>query len=361
MNKKAFTLIELLVVIAIIAILLAILFPVFAKAKEKARQASCSSNLHQIALALIMYEQESNGEFPINRSCGNNVNGIYCSCVAGATAQANGDATRGWVDLIYPYLHDYKVLKCPDDPSVAVPLSANTYSGNANLGGNDACDSTFNVGGYEYDNSNAPTKNTVGGENRSSYMKNNNLSNNGAYGAIDSMINFADNTIMICDGPPNSGSGDGGGDQPGSLPNIDRPNGVDVGINGIPACQDGLNNSPPYWVPTTAGQANNMSAWASTDDLGLSANPMATATYNTAVIAAASTTARVDEFNVEANGYGGGLPGSTPSSMRHNGGAEYAFCDGHVAYFKPSSIYGQCTETNALQPGNDGVHPDFRV
>jgi prepilin-type N-terminal cleavage/methylation domain-containing protein len=56
--KKGFTLIELLVVIAIIAILAAILFPVFARAREKARQASCLSNLKQIALAHMMYAQD---------------------------------------------------------------------------------------------------------------------------------------------------------------------------------------------------------------------------------------------------------------------------------------------------------------
>jgi prepilin-type N-terminal cleavage/methylation domain-containing protein/prepilin-type processing-associated H-X9-DG protein len=58
MTRRGFTLIELLVVIAIIAILAAILFPVFARAREKARQASCQSNLKQIALAALMYAQD---------------------------------------------------------------------------------------------------------------------------------------------------------------------------------------------------------------------------------------------------------------------------------------------------------------
>jgi prepilin-type N-terminal cleavage/methylation domain-containing protein len=56
--RKGFTLIELLVVIAIIAILAAILFPVFARAREKARQTSCVSNLKQVALASLMYTQD---------------------------------------------------------------------------------------------------------------------------------------------------------------------------------------------------------------------------------------------------------------------------------------------------------------
>ncbi|MFP3905132.1 MAG: prepilin-type N-terminal cleavage/methylation domain-containing protein, partial [Armatimonadota bacterium] len=58
-GRKGFTLIELLVVIAIIAILAAILFPVFARAREKARQSSCLSNVKQIMLSLMMYTQDN--------------------------------------------------------------------------------------------------------------------------------------------------------------------------------------------------------------------------------------------------------------------------------------------------------------
>jgi prepilin-type N-terminal cleavage/methylation domain-containing protein/prepilin-type processing-associated H-X9-DG protein len=65
MKQKAFTLIELLVVIAIIAILAAILFPVFAQAREQARTASCLSNLKQIGLSVHMYAQDYDEEFPM--------------------------------------------------------------------------------------------------------------------------------------------------------------------------------------------------------------------------------------------------------------------------------------------------------
>src|SRR5437763_4725639 len=63
-GRKGFTLIELLCVVAIIAILAAILFPVFAQAREKARQTSCASNMQQLAVAMNLYAQDHNGRFP---------------------------------------------------------------------------------------------------------------------------------------------------------------------------------------------------------------------------------------------------------------------------------------------------------
>lgn len=98
---QGFTLIELLVVIAIIAILAAILFPVFAKAREKARQITCASNLKQISLGILQYYQDSDEVFP--------------AVTANNTANTKGQLV-GWADEIQPYLKNIGVLHCPDDP-----------------------------------------------------------------------------------------------------------------------------------------------------------------------------------------------------------------------------------------------------
>jgi prepilin-type N-terminal cleavage/methylation domain-containing protein/prepilin-type processing-associated H-X9-DG protein len=88
-NKKGFTLIELLVVIAIIAILAAILFPVFAQARAKARQTQCLSNMKQIGLGVMMYSQDYDEVFPLN---------------AGNTVLGNAATRFTWRELIMPYI-----------------------------------------------------------------------------------------------------------------------------------------------------------------------------------------------------------------------------------------------------------------
>jgi prepilin-type N-terminal cleavage/methylation domain-containing protein/prepilin-type processing-associated H-X9-DG protein len=95
--RRGFTLIELLVVIAIIAILAAILFPVFARAREKARQASCQSNLKQIGLANAMYATDYDQFFvPVARPVsGVPGNGVW------------------WMILLQPYIKNIQVLDCP--------------------------------------------------------------------------------------------------------------------------------------------------------------------------------------------------------------------------------------------------------
>ncbi|MFO8081404.1 MAG: DUF1559 domain-containing protein [Armatimonadota bacterium] len=96
-RRKGFTLIELLVVIAIIAILAAILFPVFARAREKARQTSCLSNLKQIGLAETMYQQDYD-----------ETTGTY---IQGAPSGVSSDYS--WIDLLMPYVNNTQLFECP--------------------------------------------------------------------------------------------------------------------------------------------------------------------------------------------------------------------------------------------------------
>src|SRR5438045_2165890 len=110
-SKNGFTLIELLVVIAIIAILAAILFPVFAQAREKARQISCLSNEKQIGLGFLQYCQDNDETFPYGLSLGN---GTYTA----------------WPDAIQPYMKSTKILSCPDDGPAGAP-DPNAADGNA--------------------------------------------------------------------------------------------------------------------------------------------------------------------------------------------------------------------------------------
>ncbi len=109
-RKNGFTLIELLVVIAIIAILAAILFPVFAQAREKARQATCESNLNQIGLATLMYVQDYDDTYPlyIADSC---PGGVCSQYWFGKRTSTGWDKTQG---LLYPYMKSTQIQKCPD-------------------------------------------------------------------------------------------------------------------------------------------------------------------------------------------------------------------------------------------------------
>jgi len=134
--SRGFTLIELLVVIAIIAILAAILFPVFARARENARRSSCQSNLKQIGLGLLQYVQDFDEMMP-------------------AGAYSTTPATK-WMDVIHPYTKSTQIFTCPSD-SAGLPFQF--PSGSTSNFGSYAINAAYPRTG---DNANSPTSD-VGG------------------------------------------------------------------------------------------------------------------------------------------------------------------------------------------------------
>ena len=160
MKRRGFTLIELLVVIAIIAILAAILFPVFAQAREKARQASCTSNLKQLTLAFAVYRADYDGRLPGHgqqSSCGSTYqNTTYPNWMSGFSItngaqysscdtvfqnnyyDLDGPLSNAWKNYkgpqsgaLYPYIKNAQVYVCPSDkrPDKMMSYSMNGIAG----------------------------------------------------------------------------------------------------------------------------------------------------------------------------------------------------------------------------------------
>lgn len=144
--RRGFTLIELLVVIAIVAMLAAVLFPVFQGVRENARRVSCQSNLKQLGLAFTQYTQDNDECLPMGVS-------------AGRTNKGAGD---GWAGRIYPFVASPGVFACPDDAVSSVTnvvagktytLSPVSYAYNFNLAG-----ATYKGIQGNYSHLNAPAK-----------------------------------------------------------------------------------------------------------------------------------------------------------------------------------------------------------
>jgi prepilin-type N-terminal cleavage/methylation domain-containing protein len=151
-RTSGFTLIELLVVIAIIAILAAILFPVFAQAREKARAISCTSNEKQITLAMLMYVQDydetfvdagfdpffnwqnSAGQYDNGASVTSNV--PYAGCMGWPCILPTGQAT--FAARLMPYIKSYAVWACPSANNSSTNTTSSTNSGDQWYPGNPA-------------------------------------------------------------------------------------------------------------------------------------------------------------------------------------------------------------------------------
>lgn len=114
-SNKAFTLIELLVVIAIIAILAAILFPVFAQAREKARATSCLSNQKQMGLGLMQYSQDYDENLPP----------AWFGWDEDENKRVNFPGKVRWMDVAQPYVKNTQIFTCPDSNTKYVPVPDN--------------------------------------------------------------------------------------------------------------------------------------------------------------------------------------------------------------------------------------------
>jgi prepilin-type N-terminal cleavage/methylation domain-containing protein/prepilin-type processing-associated H-X9-DG protein len=110
-EKTAFTLIELLVVIAVISLLASLLFPVFARAREKAWQAICASNLRQIGLAAFQYAQDNSGDVPF----GGDPSDVDTNGWAGTQWSKEAKALPLVTVPLSPYIKDSHIWDCPDD------------------------------------------------------------------------------------------------------------------------------------------------------------------------------------------------------------------------------------------------------
>jgi prepilin-type N-terminal cleavage/methylation domain-containing protein/prepilin-type processing-associated H-X9-DG protein len=128
-SRTGFTLIELLVVIAIIAILAAILFPVFAKAREKARQATCLSHAKQMGLSVMMYVQDYDDRY-LAADAGSWTFPHMERPVSGTPGVLYNTAT--WADLLYPYSLNKQMYRCPSaDPGAWIHFGWNMRMGYA--------------------------------------------------------------------------------------------------------------------------------------------------------------------------------------------------------------------------------------
>lgn len=160
-HRRGFTLIELLVVLAVIAILAGILLPVFASAREKARTATCGSNLKQLGLALVMYRSDFDSVNPYYRMCPDRAGDPFCKTagVPSGTGPNNPPATgpheiwwapydptqvpagapgAGYKDgLLAPYIKNLQIFKCPSDDQWQCSYAMN-YSTGSPMGTRDA-------------------------------------------------------------------------------------------------------------------------------------------------------------------------------------------------------------------------------
>lgn len=292
-RKRGFTLIELLVVIAIIAILAAILFPVFAQAREKARQSSCLSNEKQISQAMMMFAQDHDEQFP-----GGAITDCYSYGWGGTTYNycygPNNSNGPGWSSNIQPYVKNFAVFKCPDDGTRGTKITANKLTSPVS---------------YIYNADLVITSNSQSGTTYTSVPA----------GLPQAALIGPSKTVLLMEGINDEANIGATNEQPtGSSQNYS-------------AIGDGASGSLSY------GQ----SRWGA-----VGTSP---AQYDTGYMSGGGVPSNKSEFHAPTG--------------RHSGGANYAFCDGHVKFVKSENVSvggGQYWQGYCYgDPGRDGITYSF--
>lgn len=294
----AFTLIELLAVTAIIGLLAAILFPVFAQAREAAARGQSISNVKQITLSQFLYAGDNDDTVAMNRNCQLvRGGGLIAPCVAGRVI-------LGWIDLTSPYLRNYGVFKSAKDDVPSAPLP----NGALDLFGQKA---THGILWGPRPASGQP----LGGDFRSSYARNNNFANNGTNTAKIAEAESPANLILIYSFAANSGAG--------AHPNDGSP-GSSFTIVRRPIVEPAPNSCRSY-------------------------DPSSTGNHRSNFFGALPAYAQEHER-------------SQVSSERYQGRGVYGFADGHARALRPEEVRGQCTWGSRfeVERGNNGRDADFR-
>jgi prepilin-type N-terminal cleavage/methylation domain-containing protein/prepilin-type processing-associated H-X9-DG protein len=281
---NGFTLIELLVVIAIIAILAAILFPVFAQAREKARQTSCLSNQKQMGLAVMQYKQDYDETFPqaywYNDDASGNAPSYY----------------HHWSGTIQPYVKSIGIFICPSDRSGGLaPTNFSTATNNAGYG---APDGQASNSASTVDNQ-AP---------RLSYTANSNImprrrkSNDPAQVVSDALVDAPANEIMIAEMT----------ETPACINDVSTASGVAFKTH---RSTNGFSNA-------ASGQATAKWAGEAAADYQ---NPVYALQYSqvSTIFDTCKTSSSATLIHL-----------AYISPERHSGGSNYTFADGHSKWFK---------------------------